>query len=328
MTGLSRDPLILFYTRAFDRPVDVAAIACNLPGEWTNDRRRIAEAAAVVFHIPNFREFGDARKYPGQLWVAWSAESSGNYPVMREPGFMAHFDLRMTYESDAEIWAPYVPRRPWWMETRTRPVPAKTAPAPVAMFQSSNVNLSGRDRFMRELSQEIEVHSYGRFMNNRTLDGPDRGRETKLETIGRYPFCIAFENSICADYVTEKLYDPLAAGTVPIYLGAPNVADFAPRHSYVDAADFSGPRDLAAYLRHLLATPDEYAGYFEWRSKPLETRFEARLDRIAELPFCRLLATVRERLASREAAFGPPTFEFGLSTFVRARLRRWRKGLS
>src|SRR5690606_26281037 len=146
--------------------------------------------------------------------------------------------------------------RAWWEEARRRTLAPKTSTAAVAMFQSSNVNLSGRDRFMKELSQQIEVHSYGRFMNNRALEGSDRGRETKIETIGRYPFCIAFENSVCDDYVTEKLYDPLWAGTVPVYFGAPNVADFAPRHSYIDATNFSGPRELAAYLRHLLETPD------------------------------------------------------------------------
>ena len=36
-------------------------------------------------------------------------------------------------------------------------------------------------------------------------------------------FVLAFENSVCNDYVTEKIYDVFAAGVVPIYLGAPNI---------------------------------------------------------------------------------------------------------
>jgi len=39
----------------------------------------------------------------------------------------------------------------------------------------------------------------------------------------RYKFCIAIENSLAMDYVTEKVYDALAAGCVPIYYGAPNI---------------------------------------------------------------------------------------------------------
>ncbi|TGS80298.1 alpha-1,3-fucosyltransferase, partial [Mesorhizobium sp. M2D.F.Ca.ET.178.01.1.1] len=52
----SNQPLILFYTTFFGKPVDISAIpASAVPVEWTNDRRRLAEAAAVVFHLPDYR---------------------------------------------------------------------------------------------------------------------------------------------------------------------------------------------------------------------------------------------------------------------------------
>lgn len=41
--------------------------------------------------------------------------------------------------------------------------------------------------------------------------------------IARYKFVIAYENSVCEDYITEKLWRPLIVGVVPIYYGAPNV---------------------------------------------------------------------------------------------------------
>lgn len=41
--------------------------------------------------------------------------------------------------------------------------------------------------------------------------------------IARYKFVIAYENGICDDYITEKLWRPLSLGVVPIYFGAPNV---------------------------------------------------------------------------------------------------------
>lgn len=41
--------------------------------------------------------------------------------------------------------------------------------------------------------------------------------------IARYKFVIAYENSVCNDYITEKLWRPLSLGVVPIYFGAPNV---------------------------------------------------------------------------------------------------------
>ena len=42
----------------------------------------------------------------------------------------------------------------------------------------------------------------------------------KREAISNYMFYLAFENSIETGYVTEKLFDGLIAGTVPIYLGS------------------------------------------------------------------------------------------------------------
>lgn len=41
--------------------------------------------------------------------------------------------------------------------------------------------------------------------------------------IARYKFVIAYENSACDDYITEKLWRPLMLGVVPIYFGAPNI---------------------------------------------------------------------------------------------------------
>lgn len=60
-----------------------------------------------------------------------------------------------------------------------------------------------------------------------SLTGPDYlstiFTEEFYHFIGRYKFVIAFENSICNDYITEKLWRPLTIGVVPIYFGAPNV---------------------------------------------------------------------------------------------------------
>ena len=35
----------------------------------------------------------------------------------------------------------------------------------------------------------------------------------------QYKFYLAFENSVCAEYVTEKFFNALADGLVPVFLG-------------------------------------------------------------------------------------------------------------
>ena len=53
-----------------------------------------------------------------------------------------------------------------------------------------------------------------------------------------YYFNLAMENSVALDYVTEKLYDPLLVGVVPVYKGAPNVENFVPPHTIIKFDDF------------------------------------------------------------------------------------------
>ncbi|OBQ67627.1 glycosyltransferase family 10 fucosyltransferase [Mesorhizobium erdmanii] len=324
----STSPIILFYTSYFGKPVDIAAIPeCGSPVEWTNDRRRLSEATAVVFHLPDFREIADARKYGGQDWVAWSMESRRNYPLMADPRFMRHFDITMTYETGSDVWAPYLPPHAFWQKARASPIARKTETALAVHFQSSKFDDSRRGALVAELSHHVGVDRYGRHQPNRHVEGPDLGRQTKLEIISRYPFCLALENSIAPDYVTEKMFDPLAAGTVPVYLGAPNAARFVPENSYIDAASFGSPAQLAAYLRHLVETPAEYQAYFAWRDRPLPERLADWITQSEVAPTCRLAALVHRRLAERQPGLSRrSSLPFGPLPFLRARLRRWRKG--
>jgi Glycosyltransferase family 10 (fucosyltransferase) C-term len=110
----------------------------------------------------------------------------------------------------------------------------------------------------------LPVDSYGKCFNNRKLPD-DSGWRSKLDTIARYKFTLAFENSISADYVTEKFFDALSAGSVPVYRGAPNIGDLAPGDGcFIDASQFRGPRELAEYLSYLDQHEEQFERYLCW----------------------------------------------------------------
>lgn len=50
----------------------------------------------------------------------------------------------------------------------------------------------------------------------------------KINLMKRYRYALVFENQRQPGYVTEKLLDCWASGTIPIYWGAPNVAQMVP----------------------------------------------------------------------------------------------------
>jgi alpha-1,3-fucosyltransferase len=80
-----------------------------------------------------------------------------------------------------------------------------------------------------------------------------------------YRFYLSFENSLCPDYVTEKLYRPLAHDTVPVVYGGSDYSFFLPAGSYINAMDFESPQSLANYLKKLMSDDELYLSYFRWR---------------------------------------------------------------
>eukprot|EP00761_Pharyngomonas_kirbyi_P010613 gb/GECH01010633.1/.p1 GENE.gb/GECH01010633.1/~~gb/GECH01010633.1/.p1 ORF type:complete len:145 (+),score=11.74 gb/GECH01010633.1/:1-435(+) len=97
----------------------------------------------------------------------------------------------------------------------SRSVKNKTADAPIALFQS-NCNSQERNALIKALMNHFKIDSYGKcFHNKDEPETPKPGPERKMKLSSQHKFTIAFENTIDRDYVTEKLYQPLIAGSVP-----------------------------------------------------------------------------------------------------------------
>ena len=82
-----------------------------------------------------------------------------------------------------------------------------------------------------------------------------------------YKFYLAFENSLCVDYVTEKLWSQLQRDIVPVTYAWINNSDAFPPNSYINALDFESVKDLADYLIYLDENEQEYRKYFQWKEK-------------------------------------------------------------
>ena len=69
--------------------------------------------------------------------------------------------------------------------------------------------------------------------------------ESKYEVLSRYRFSLCFENMTMKGYVTEKLFDCLYAGAIPLYLGAKNIDSLIPREVYVDCHQFESWEEMS-----------------------------------------------------------------------------------
>lgn len=62
---------------------------------------------------------------------------------------------------------------------------------------------------------------------------------SKFEVLKNYEFCLCFENMEMKGYITEKIFDCLYAGTIPLYLGAPDILEYIPENIFVDCRKYS-----------------------------------------------------------------------------------------
>lgn len=75
--------------------------------------------------------------------------------------------------------------------------------------------------------------------------------------IEKHFFYLAFENSVCNDYITEKFWR-IKKLIVPIVLDRAVVENTIRGDSFIAASDFKTPQQMAEYLNHLIRHPSEY----------------------------------------------------------------------
>ncbi|MEP6690045.1 MAG: glycosyltransferase [Gemmatimonadaceae bacterium] len=72
--------------------------------------------------------------------------------------------------------------------------------------------------------------------------------DDKHEAMSRYRFAICYENMVLDGWITEKLFDCLYSGVVPIYLGAPDIGDAVDPNCYIDARRFADYHEMQRFL--------------------------------------------------------------------------------
>lgn len=79
--------------------------------------------------------------------------------------------------------------------------------------------------------------------------------DKKLECLQRFKFSICYENAReIPGYITEKIFDSMAAGCVPVYWGAPNIEQYVPRECFIDRREFKTDEELVSYLLKMPAS--------------------------------------------------------------------------
>lgn len=112
-----------------------------------------------------------------------------------------------------------------------------------------------REAFFEELCKYKKVNSGGRYLNN---IGVKEGVANKLEFQRKHKFSIAFENSSHVGYVTEKIVQSFAAGTIPIYWGDPQVGSIFNEKAFVNVHKFQSIDAVIEEIKKIDENDDLY----------------------------------------------------------------------
>lgn len=244
---------------------------------------------AVVFHQRTLNpKYLPKVRYPWQEYVFVSLESPayGNMPYGDWNNF---FNITMTYRSDSDIYMPYgrIKRKPRNEEQglSLEMVEKKTNLA--AWFVSHCSTLSKREVVVQELKKYLPENSIKVYGSCGPLNCEDKAACWNM--VGeQFKFYLSLENSICKDYVTEKLFEALKQNVIPVVLGGGNYSALLPSHSYININDFQSVQSLGKYLLYLDAHPEEYLKYFHWKHEYSVLNSKEDLNQYGLQPFCNL----------------------------------------
>lgn len=163
-------------------------------------------------------------------------------------------------------------------------------------FIASNFKAKKRIEFVKKLLEHKEVDCLGPVLNNITKETGRVGkknndgnfinwRDEKLEIIKNYKFTIAFENEQAKNYVTEKIFQPLLIGSIPIYWGAPNIAEYFNPNCYINIDDYESFEEVLQEIQAIENDPIKYKSFFI--EKPILAT-----SKVANITYEHILSTI------------------------------------
>ena len=206
-------------------------------------------------------------KLKGQIWIFHTDETPFHTNWQRvSPGYYEVFDYTMSYRSNhSRFPLPYgkiVNNKGKHKMDFENVFESKTKD--VLWFNSNCDSRSQRMNYVNEMRKYIDVDVYGKcgtFKCGEPLVIDNDECHTNLTK--QYKFYLAFENSICNEYVTEKTFHIFQhqMPIIPVVRSAPDVKSLVPNGTFINTREFKSPKALAKFLKGLGKDKIQYMTY-------------------------------------------------------------------
>ena len=227
----------------------------------TVNRALIRNVSAVMFCVihPGMGytpPLGPGERDSDQVWVFYGLESPFNHHFSdyASPHWRNTFNWSMTYRTDSDVQQPY-----GTLETLETPIEKdynklflhKTKFA--VWIVSHCATHSKREDFVREMQKYVFVDIYGKCGRRFQTDVASLVKE--------YKFFLSFENSLCPDYVTEKLFNYFGLDIIQVVRGGVDYDKLLPNDTFINTAKFPDVKALTQYLIDVGSDQERYVGY-------------------------------------------------------------------
>lgn len=162
------------------------------------------------------------------------------------------------------------------------------------------VTASKREQFVSGMQKMVNIDIFGGCTGTRSAC-PRSERSCDDRIVKKYKFYLAFENSLCTDYVTEKAFKWYNKDIILVVRGARKYSHYLPKGTYIDADDFETPQALGAYLERLANNKEEYSNMLKRKDKFTIVNPES----LHQLAYCRLCYMLNNRQIYQKSIANP-----------------------
>ena len=242
----------------------------------TYDVYDIGKSDLVIFHARDMQSYVRTKEIqqihnyrcPQQRMAFLNQESIVNDPDLKDrlslpEGF---FNWTITFKRESDFPYPYGNYVSLPSAKRPARIPDYAAEKnKLVLWAVSNCGRT-RDKYVKKLLKYIKVDVYGDCSENFGQDNQCQPSSNCDDIFSTYKFYLAFENSVCTDYITEKFWRTLGWNSVPITLTRDfYTPDVVPPGSFISVQDFPSVKALAEYLLYLDKNDTAYNEYFTWK---------------------------------------------------------------